>query len=509
MEDPNLDIAINADSSGAIEAFDGLDSSVSGFGQQLTTLGETFNRPLEHVGLQIFAKDLLSTVGLAGEARPIVGLLQAAIGQLGSAFSIAAGPIGLVVAGLTAAGAIIYKVVESQKEHGKSIEDVVASEDKELSATNDLKESLTRYKDLVHTTSPELNELVIATDNYTTAQKKLLVLDLTKQLADLKKQLDAVKESHRGDIEATATTAAMYDHWASSTTGAKDATEKFNTSVLKQDEDTAKLKFRISELNDELTRYAKTGDLLSSKDFYKKQADNAEEAKNKQLAADKETLASFNKNEDYKRRTLQESLAYTKQIIDSKYNIEIAALHGVGAENAVFAKNLEDDWGNAYLSMAKGAGDSFASMLVDSDSFQKDMDQIFKNVLKSFISMLIEMEVRWAAAAFLSYLGIPVVPSTALPSTIPGHATGADFVASRPTLMMVGEGGEDERVQVTPRSQAQVASVGGNSGGGDTYNISVVNQISGGDSDQLAEKVMQKTIYAIRARGQLNFVRGA
>jgi len=508
MDDPNLDISINADSSGAVAAFDGLNNSVGNFGEKMGEMGKTFNKPLSHLGLQVFSKELLKGVGLAGEARPIVNMLTTAVEKLGGAFTFATGPIGMAVAGLTAAGAIIYKVVQSQKKHTASLDDTIASQEKGLSATEELGSSLDRYKELVKTTSPELDALVVATENYTTAQKKLLALDLQKQLGELKIQLDAVRETHRKDIESTAASAATMDRWSSGTKDATEATKKYNQELLKQEEDTARLKFRIAELDDTLNRYAKTGELVSSKDFYKKQADEAEKSAKEQEDAQKKISDALRREDEYRRRLYRESLAYTKQVVDSKYNIEIAAMHGTGAQAAVFAKIVDDAYGTAYLNMAKGAGDAFASMAVDGTDFSESMDQVFKGVVKSFISMIIEMEIRWAASKFLSAVGLGVVPSAAMPVT--AHATGVDKVYSSPTLIMVGDGGEDERVQVTPRSQSQIAAAGNNSPAGN-ISVTVVNNIGNGDrlnASKLADEIGKQVIARIRGQGDLGFVRG-
>jgi hypothetical protein len=298
------------------------------------------------------------------------------------------------------------------------------------------------------------------------------------------------------------------DRWASGTKDAAEATNKFNQALLKQDEDTARLKFRIAELDDSLKRYAKTGELVSSKDFYKKQADEAEKSAKEQEEAQKKISDVLRREDEYRRRLYRESLAYTKQVVDSKYNIEIAAMHGTGAVAAVFAKTVDDAYGNAYLSMAKGAGDAFASMAIDGEDFSESMDKVFKGVVKSFISMIIEMEVRWAASKFLSAIGLGVVPSASMPVT--ALATGVDKVYSSPTLLMVGDGGEDERVTVTPRSQSQIAAVGNNGPAGN-ISVTVVNNIGNGDrlnASKLADEIGKQVIARIRGQGDLGFVRG-
>lgn len=55
------------------------------------------------------------------------------------------------------------------------------------------------------------------------------------------------------------------------------------------------------------------------------------------------------------------------------------------------------------------------------------------------------------------------------------YATGGEFWATQPTLIMVGEGGEAEHVRVTPQSKA--ASL--HPGGGDTINVVINDQMAG------------------------------
>jgi hypothetical protein len=88
-----------------------------------------------------------------------------------------------------------------------------------------------------------------------------------------------------------------------------------------------------------------------------------------------------------------------------------------------------------------------------------------------------------------------------------GAAVGADFITDRPTNLLVGEGGEGERVTVTPLSQGGGGS--SSSGvGGDTYNFSFGNIVVQGVQDprafanQLALYISQ----AIRGRGQISSV---
>lgn len=506
MEDPRLDISIGADSSGAVSAFDNLDNSVGKLDKSVVDFGNKIQKPVTNIGLQLYAQELARSIGLSGAAGQAASVLATTITRLGASFQFLSGPIGLAVAGIIALSGAIYKAINYSKEHQEKLEESIASQEKALDSTESLKESISRYKDVVNKTTPELDALVVATDRYTEAQKKLLALDLQKQLSDLKKELEGVHKAHQADIEVTAASAASMDRWAAGTKNAKVAVDALNKAILKEEEDAARLKMRIAELEDMLARYAKTGKLVSSQQFYKEQADEAEESAKKQAEAQKKITDALRREEEYRRRLYRESLAFVKSIVDSRYNMEIAAYHGTGAQAAVAAKMVQDAYGNAYLTMTKGAGDAFAAMAVDGEKFGKSMDQVLKNLVKSFISAIVEMEIRWAASKFMKAVGLGIVPTSEMPMT--KAAVGLNTVVSRPTLLLVGEGGEDEEVRVTPRSQAQIAS--GSGIGGGNVSVTVVNNISGGgkiDTARLADQIGKQVISRIRGQGDLDFVR--
>ena len=87
-----------------------------------------------------------------------------------------------------------------------------------------------------------------------------------------------------------------------------------------------------------------------------------------------------------------------------------------------------------------------------------------------------------------------------------GFATGADFITDRPTNLLVGEGGEGERVQVTPLSQGGGGSSSSTGANGDTYYFTFGDIVAQGVSDPraFANKIALLISQAIRGRGQIN-----
>ena len=219
---------------------------------------------------------------------------------------------------------------------------------------------------------------------------------------------------------------------------------------------------------------------------------------------------------------------------------------------------------SAFLSIRSGFSNSVASMIVEGKNFGASMHQVFIQAAEQVISKLIEVEVvdrainlarqgyaiatgatqtiaaEEAAVATLATdkivkiheaatsLSLAVLNAEAfgalggpLGSAASGSAefeiaspwaaataaaTGADFIADRPTRMLVGEGGQSERVTVTPISQGGGGTSSG--GGGDTVvtftGDIVVNGIQNprAFADQIALLVTQ----AIRGRAQINLV---
>ena len=506
MDDPNLDIAINADSSGAVAAFDGLDTAVGGFGQKMGELGETFTKPLENVGVDIFGKKLLSLIGISSDARPIVGLLKTGIESLGTAFNFASGPIGLVVMGLAAATAIIYKVVEAHNKNTESLEKVTAENQKQYSLTVDLSVSLDEYKTKVGNLAPALDTLAASTKKVNDENRTALLQSEGKQLETVMNEIRAKKElitANNEEIASMRKEAEMYNgHLESGAlveTEVKKLTAANATLTVEINKETQARDRIIANIHAQARGYKDLDDEIT------KNGKAIDDASKKEEDAAKASAAAFRKNEEYKRSLQRDSLSFTKQILDSKYNIEIASLYGVGMVHAVQAKLIQDAWGNAYLQMAKGAGDSFARMIVDGDSFSKDMGKVFKDVLRAFISMIAEMEIRWAAAAFLRYIGMnPFAAEAVSQMPVGAHALGYEGTVSVPTLFVAGEGGAPEHVKITSQSQASVDSIGkGKGGGGNTYIIGPFNAYGVNDPETFGRQAMQYILNQTRGRGQI------
>jgi TP901 family phage tail tape measure protein len=173
----------------------------------------------------------------------------------------------------------------------------------------------------------------------------------------------------------------------------------------------------------------------------------------------------------------------------------------------VFIRDLEESVepvqvliDNLTLSMdALGSSTQiFGDLIVDSflghaDAFS-DFQDAFGNMAKRFISDLIAMELRILAfKTALKIFGL-FTAAAASPALAPGApdllgagggvtlaANGFDGVVTGPRLFLAGEGGEPERVKITPMSK-----MGQGESGGNTY-ITVQGDVF--DSEKLVDKI--------------------
>ena len=217
---------------------------------------------------------------------------------------------------------------------------------------------------------------------------------------------------------------------------------------------------------------------------------------------------------------------------------------------------------SAFIGIRSGFSNSVASMIVEGKNFSQSMHQVFISVAEQAIAKLIEIEVvdRAVNLARQGYAiitgatqtvaaeeaavttlatdkiiktheaitsgGLAVlnamqfgalagpVGSAAAGATETGiiagpmgvamAAQGIDFLADRPTMVQVGEGGETERVTVTPMSQSGAKSAGG--AGAMVFNFGdiIIQGIT--DPQRLADEIALLISQSIRGRGQVSLI---
>ena len=559
-DDINENITITGESSGAITALDGAIGSVGRFDTSLQNLGSTFTKPLEHVGVHLFGQELLSTMGLTGEARVILPLLNVAVNETATAFGIASGGIGLAVMGFTALAAVIYKVIEGHNKHKESLTQLLASQVKsfnESEATvkifDELHKNLTtkltpamaeyeksiravnaaQSQSLITSLKKEIEDNVKNIDNLTKANKSYLttiqdqknaqitqtkgledsgvqVRNISNDIKDFSKYVDdntaKIKTLSTANIDAKAKLEALAHGFSTADEYAKSLTKSTN-DASKADEVLAR---HIDALNSLEKQYAAEGLSASGSAWQTKTAKI-------QAELEKETatiMMHYHKGiEEAKKAgkdTLDITVASLKAIEAAQNKSEkdreasIAAWFGV---TGGYMAMLSDIGSNTFKSMADGIGTSFSKMVVEGASWNKSMTALFKDMKEQFIAAVVSMTIKWAAFQALKAIGIaPIFAAQGFVGTV-----------NKPTTFVAGEGNEDEFVSIIPKSQmAQgvhpftpgAAAAGGaaassGSGGGDTFNIGPFIAQGNDNPSGFAQKVMEYILRETRGRGQI------
>ena len=502
-DDINENITITGESSGAITALDGAINSVGRFDDRVKSLGDTFSKPLEHAGVDIFGKQLLRSMGLAGEARPILQVLNVAVSETAAAFGFAAGAAGLAVFGLGALAAIIYKLVESHDKHKESLVKLIESQVKsfnESEATVRIFDEL--HKNLTTKLSPAMAEYEKSIRAVNAAQSQSLITSLKKEIEDNTEsigELTKANKSYKSTIDDQKNaqftqvkgldeqgvqvrkissdikdfTRYIGDNAAeikALTTANTDAkaklealahgfatAEEYAKSLTKSTNDLGKaddaLARQIDALNSLEKQYAAEGASASGSVWQTKTAKI-------QAELHKETSAimdHYHKGVEAAKKsgkdTLDITVASLKAVTAAQNKAEkereaaTAAWFGV---TGGYMSMLSDIGSNTFKSMADGIGTSFSKMVVEGASWNKSMTALFKDLKEQFISAVTSMTIKWAAFQALKGLGM----------FASGGASAAVFAAqgfvgtvNKPTTFVAGEGNEDEFVSIIPKSQ--------------------------------------------------------
>ena len=83
-------------------------------------------------------------------------------------------------------------------------------------------------------------------------------------------------------------------------------------------------------------------------------------------------------------------------------------------------------------------------------------------------------------------------------------AVGADFIADEPTHLLVGEGGQAERISVTPMSQSGSSNSAAASGQGININFGDIIVQGIQNPRDFADQIALLVTQSIRGRAQLN-----
>lgn len=431
-------------------------------------LKESFQHKFQHIGLQLFAGDLLRAAGLGREAREVIGLLNMAMTSLGG------GGIALAGAGLAALTGVIATVIEHQRTLIESSKKLIEEDDKHLKLLNDKIGELEKYA----TATGHLNkvqrdylEILRETAREEAAKKnsdiQTQIAQLNELIAKEKDRVAALEESDKAVQAYAMHSSGAYPTSAAAIDGAKKKIQDFT--------------LQLRQAETEMNALHRTG----TKTF----SDMAAEA---QKSANT-TYLRFHTADDAiiegAKKVAESNQKLHEQIDKDTEKMEKQAIQTI------------DKIGGSFFT-------GFGQMIVDGKSFTETMTEAFKSMAKQIISDIIRIATEWA---ILTSMGFPVggFGGFAAKAFGGGMATGGDVMVDKPTLFLAGEAGP-ERATFTPlANMGRSAAAGGGSGGGvtiGTVGVSVtVNGVS--DPNKIADQVGLKIIERIRGAGQLGFVR--
>jgi hypothetical protein len=514
-------------------------------------MGNTFSKPLEHVGVHLFGRELLTAMGLSAEARPIIMLLQTAVTELGTTFGFMGGEVGLVVMGLGAAAAIIYKLVESHKAHAESIQTVLDANKKQYDSTIDAVDSLEKYRKAVGDLPPVLQALEDAEKSKMAVTRASTIETETEQIATLQKtkaanlELIAVEEKRIQNIlagtpgylkygiaikdlgpsakmasdaiDALANKNKSLDVQIGTVTsnvtaqgkGFKDWADQVAHGTAAATEYTKgieKIEKEVAVLNGLQKKYT-NDDLAATNTVWQSKTAKIQAELNKETAS---IQAHFKKGSEALKSAEAEEIAGSTatgekmSAIKAKYaalgqNLEIAAIEAVEA-----ADKLAQD---KRAELNKLQVDNFHSTMNTISELASSKNTELKAIGKA--AALADAYMNTYAAADKALASAPPPFSYALAaatitvglgnvSKILAAEHGADMDVSSPTLFLAGEAGS-EHVEITPASK----NGGGSAGGGNTYYIGPFVAQGNDNPTDFAKKVLAYILQETRGRGQV------
>lgn len=463
-DDTEINIRLTGESSSAVSAINNTSNSLGALGMS----GAEVSRKFDHVALRLFNREMLDTVGFGGNAREVMTALSIAESGLVGSMGAAVNAIFPYVAILGTAAMVIQKVVSQHKEHKVSLDDVIKSEETELRNTEDLNTALTDYAKTLDGMPQEYRNLSTELKAYTKDQEKLLALDLRRKAEEL---TDAITKQEAANKKLLAAESSKIP--AEVRKNIEDTAKALGLQTeaqIRAATSTAGLQLHLTQINDELARYEKTGKLISDKDYFKK---NTESAKDQGKALEELTKLS--------KKLLKEE-------VDGQKAVEAAEEERFKNRMTLLDRSTSALDGYAKLAGAKGVEmrKTEKALLIASA-----IGNTYAGAARAF------HDYAWPYSAFIA--GGVVSAGMANVAEITSHATGTDRIVTSPQLFQAGEGGQPERVTVTP--------LGGGAGdpgaGGDTYHIGPFNVNGAQDPMQFAAKVMAYISQQTRGRGQI------
>ena len=546
--------------SASIDRFGGSAASASGGMATLSQATEASVIPhrAAHQAMNLVGADIIAMTGASSAATGPMHLLSSTL----FAVAMSGGEISLAFVGITAAIAAASYVVKEFAGDSKNATDALATS---LKGYKDDTDAINAYTAAGGKLSAALKAVADSTAEAT--QKTIAGLSATNsaKLATDERTL-ALAKSSKALIDSGQYSAQYTDGMNSLASSVKSATEAVTAdraAVEANAHGYATWQEYIKGTTKALTDNAETG--KKGQAVY--DSLNAEAVKylatseNLQGQQTKASLAFENEMSSMRAAQLSYQVALDKRYQDQ--DAKERASFGLLKTNADNAKSILS---SSFQSAANSIGQSFAKIAVEGGNGMQAIKALGIQVTEDLIAKFVSMGVEWAAvqvyrtvthaaasagikatevaaltgsvvanhvaagavasswafaaetaaAAWGAMLGGPPASAAAaaaeaaivMPLAAGAHvaaATGIDFITDRPTRMLVGEGGQGERVTVTPLSQG---SGGSSSSGGTVFNFSFGDIVLPGIQNprQFADQIALLVTQAIRGRAQLKMV---
>ncbi len=488
MPDTSVNIAIMT--SGASQAKAALDEAAGGLrniSEKHQEMAGHFQEKIQHIGLKLFAADAIKSIGLGGETRMMLGLVNSALMGAATAAGVGSGGILLLVTAFGTLSQIIQTVLAHQKGLNEELAKLNKSHGEELDVTNKVIKSIEAYEKETGNVPAYLkaweesekalqkaqvdrqiqgDKAQISTLTLLNNQGKLHVAQLKDEIVEQEKLLRMLKSSGVDSTTVAAQTAQL---------------EKMRKEYSNQTLEISKNKAQVDQLIVSVKMLGKEGtsNLDDLTEAHKKIREAAEATSKAESEAD--TARYQNWAMLGQKQTKEHEKMYTK--------MRETAMHTLDAINTT-------------------QSNAFAKAIVEGKSFSDQFTHIWRDIAEQVIAEIERIIVKMLVLAVIEKsigFGSVAGPSAATLSFI-GHASGTNQLVTSPKLFLAGEAGP-EFVSITPTGGGSGGRSSGGGGGGTSFGDIYVSVQGVDDPARIADAVGQRIIENIRGRGQLNFLR--
>jgi len=165
---------------------------------QHSDIQEKYSKRFQHVGVEMFGRDLLNAAGVTRDMGPVLMTARLGVEHLGHAMGGMAGPIGLAVTGLTALVAVILQAREGQKAQAEALAEASRQQMAAIKTTSDLNLRLDEYEETIGRLPDKLLALKAATEQLDRAQRDQVARTMGQQLAAVEAQIASNRELEDG-----------------------------------------------------------------------------------------------------------------------------------------------------------------------------------------------------------------------------------------------------------------------------------------------------------------------